>query len=107
MDVFHLGFNKTCNTTSHSTLMDKLRKCRLNKWTVRWIDNYLTCQTQRVVISTKSTWRPVPNGIPLRWILRPKLFNVVINDLDDESEWPLRKHVNDPKVRGVVGSPDG
>lgn len=37
----------------------------------------------------------------------PKLFNIVINDLDGESECPLGKYVDDPKLRGVVGTPDG
>lgn len=40
-------------------------------------------------------------------IVGPKLFNIVINDLDEESECPFRKYVDDPKLRGVFGAPDG
>lgn len=93
---------------SHSIFIDKLMKYGLDKWTVRWIDNYPNCQTQSVVISsTKSSWNPVPSGVHLGWIMGPKLFNIIISDLlDDESECPLEKYVDDPKLRGVVGTPE-
>jgi len=32
-------------------LVGKLRKCGIDKWTVRWIENWLTGRAQRVVIS--------------------------------------------------------
>lgn len=68
----------------------------------------MNCQSQSVVISsTKSRWRPVPSAVHLVWIVGPKLFNIVINDLYDESECPFRKYVDDPKLRGVVGAPGG
>lgn len=41
-------------------IMDKLMKHGLGKWTVRWVENWLNCQAQRVMSSSmKSSWRPV------------------------------------------------
>ena len=60
VDVVYLDFNKAFNTVSHDILLGKLRKCGLDEWTVRWIENWLNGRTQRVVISgTESSWRPV------------------------------------------------
>lgn len=47
----YLESSKAFDTISHNILMGKLRKCGILKWTVRWIDNWLTGIAQRVVIS--------------------------------------------------------
>lgn len=39
------------------------------------------------------------------WIVGPKLFNIVVYVMDDESEYSLRKYVGGPKLRGVIDSP--
>lgn len=39
-------------------MFTKLKKCRLEKCTVRWIENELS-QVQRIVIRRTKTWRPV------------------------------------------------
>ncbi|PKU40556.1 rna-directed dna polymerase from mobile element jockey- hypothetical protein [Limosa lapponica baueri] len=40
------------DTVSHNTLIGKLRKCGVDEWTVRWIENWLSGRTQRAVISS-------------------------------------------------------
>jgi len=65
MDVVYLDFSNVFDTVSHSILLGKLRKCGLDEWSVKWIENWLNGQTQRVVISgTKSSWRLVISDVP-------------------------------------------
>jgi len=64
-DVVYLDFSKAFDTVSHNILLGKLRKCGLDEWLVRWIENWLNGRTQRVVISgAESSWRPVASGVP-------------------------------------------
>ena len=51
MDVVYLDFSKAFDTVSHNILLGKLRKCGLDEWSVKWIENWLNGKTQRVVIS--------------------------------------------------------
>jgi len=53
------------DTVSHNILLGKLRKCGLDEWMVRWIENWLNGITQTVVISgTESSGRPGARGVP-------------------------------------------
>jgi len=64
MEVVYINFSKVFDTVSHNCLIGKLRKCGLDEWSVRWIENWLNGRAQRVVISgTESSWRPVTSGV--------------------------------------------
>jgi len=41
VDVVYLDFSKAFDTVSHNILLGKLRKCGLDEWSERWVENWL------------------------------------------------------------------
>ena len=65
VDAVYPDVSKAFDTVSHNVLIGKLRKCGLDEWSSRWIENWLNSRAQRVVISgTESSWRLVTSGVP-------------------------------------------
>ncbi|XP_065421155.1 uncharacterized protein LOC135975029 [Chrysemys picta bellii] len=108
VDVIYLDFSKAFDTVSRNILASKLKKYGLNEWTIRWIESWLDCWAQWVVINgSMSSWQPVSSRVPHRLILRPVFSNIFINDLEDGVDCTLSNLTDDTKLGGVVNMLEG
>ena len=97
MDVVSLDFSKAFNTASYSLLLEKQERDRLEGCSVRWVGNWLTGCTQRVVNNVfHSGWRLLKILIPQEIILGPILFNIFLTYLEDGVEITLKKFATTP-----------
>lgn len=48
--IIFLDFTKAFNTVPHVILLGKLSSCELNRFTLRWVMNWINDRAQRVIM---------------------------------------------------------
>ena len=72
---------------------------------LKWIENWLSNRTQRVVLNgCFSEWRDVVSGVPQGSVLGPLLLIIYINDIDVCVTGKMLKFADDTKIYHTVYS---
>ena len=88
----YLDFSKAFDKVPHQRQISKLRAHGIGLELSRWIENWLTDRKQRVTIKgTQSPWTYVTSGVPKGSVLRPILFTIYINDIDENIKSQILK----------------
>ena len=99
VNIIYLYFQKAFDKVPHQRLLLKLKAHGIGDGITDWIEQWLTDRRQRVIVDGEvSNWKSVLSGVPQGSVLRPLLFLIYINDLDDNITSNLLKFADDTKV---------
>ena len=83
----------------HQRLLLKLKAHGIGDGMIDRLEQWLTDRTQCVVVDGEvSNWKPVLSGVPHGSVLRPLLFLIYTNELDDNIISNVVKFADDTKL---------
>ena len=103
VDVVYLDVQKAFDKVPRQRLLIKLKTYDIGERIISWIQTWLTDRSQRVIVEGEiSNYKPVFSGVPQGSVLRPILFLIFINDLEDVLSSKVLKFADDTKVFRTV-----
>ena len=98
-----MDYQKAFDTVPHKRLMSKLQTYCIEDKLIKWIQNFLSNRTQRVIVNgTASEWSKVTSGIPQGSVLGSLLFVIFINDLPSNINYNTYMFADDTKVYNII-----
>ena len=99
IDIIYVDFSKAFDKIPHRKLMKKLWGYGIRGKIYKWVKEFLTNRTQKVVVDgKKSGSKPVTSGVPQGSVLGPILFVIYINDLPDVIQCFIKLFADDSKL---------
>ena len=98
VDVIYLNIQKAFDKVPHQRLIIKLKSHGIGNSIINWIEQWLTGRRQRVVDGVVSSWKSVLSGVPQGSVLRPILFLVYLNDLEEGVTRKILKFADGTKL---------
>ena len=105
LDLLILDFSKAFDVVGHQRLLSKLFHYGIRGTSLKWMENWLTGRTQKVVVEGEcSEETPVTSGVPQGTVLGPLMFILYINDISAETSSSIRLFADDCLLYRVINS---
>jgi len=103
VDLVLLDFCKAFNKVLHKCLLNKLKKYGIQGDILNWIEQWLTKQSQRVILDNHtSSTLPVKSGFPQGTVLGPLMILLYINDISKDISSTIRLFADDCIIYRVI-----